>query len=186
MILKEHDCPFSQSKRKLHQKTSKKKAYQEQLKARVTALPTMPRSRPPLLMKLGEKLLRFLNTMRARGGVINSHVVRATADALIRSNHLPGLQHLRDFWLIDSISLQAYGLHQKNGNNSWTACSKGIIIWWMQSFLPSWYVHVDNHKEEVQHSTTAHPEYRSITFFLRLFRKVNYSEMLREICIDFI
>ena len=76
-----------------------KKTYKEQLKkkALVTALPTMPRGRPPLLMELDKKLLRFLNAMRARGGVINSHVVRATADALIRSNHSPGLQHLQNF-----------------------------------------------------------------------------------------
>ena len=48
-----------------------KKAYKEQLKkkALVTALPTMPRGRPPLLMELDKKL-RFLNAMRARGGVI--------------------------------------------------------------------------------------------------------------------
>ena len=49
-----------------------KKAYKEQLKqkALVTALPTMPRGRPPLLMELDKKLLQFLNAMRARGGVI--------------------------------------------------------------------------------------------------------------------
>ena len=66
----------------------------------------MPRGRPPLLMELDKKLLRFLNAMRARGGVINSHVVRATADALIRSNHSPGLQHLRNF------SMPRYGFNQ--------------------------------------------------------------------------
>ena len=64
---------------------------------RVTALPTRPRGRPPLLLELNEKLLQFLNAIRARGGVIKSHVVRATADAFIRSKHSPGLQHLRNF-----------------------------------------------------------------------------------------
>ena len=59
----------------------------------------MPRGRPPLLMELDKKLLQFLNAMRARGGVINSHVVRATADDLIRSNHSPGLQHLQNFFI---------------------------------------------------------------------------------------
>lgn len=74
-----------------------KKAYRDQLQNRdqvVTALPTMPRGRPPILMELDAKLIQFLNAMRAKGGVINSHVVRATADALIKSNHSPGLQHL--------------------------------------------------------------------------------------------
>ena len=106
-----------------------KKAYKEQLKkkAQVTALPTMPRGRPSLLMELDKKLLRFLNAMRARDGVINSHVVRATADAFIRSNHSPGLQKLLHASFMDSISLQVNGLHQKNGNNGSTSCSKGII-----------------------------------------------------------
>ena len=79
-----------------------KKSYKEQLKttAQVTALPTMPRGRPPLLLELDGNLLQFLNAMRARGGVINSYVVRATADAIIRSNHSPGLQHLRNFSML--------------------------------------------------------------------------------------
>ena len=47
-------------------------------------------------MKLDAKLIQFLNTMRAKGGVINSHVV-ATADALIKNNHSPGSQHLQNF-----------------------------------------------------------------------------------------
>ena len=47
--------------------------------------------RPPLLLELDRKLLQFLNAVRARGGVINSHVVRATADAIIRSNNSPAL-----------------------------------------------------------------------------------------------
>ena len=87
-----------------------KKAYKEQLKTtiRVTALPTRPRGRPPLLLELDEKLLQFLNAMRARGGVINSHVVRATADAIIRSNHSSGLQDLRNFSMLRSWVQSVY------------------------------------------------------------------------------
>ena len=44
----------------------------------------MPRGRPPILKELDAKLIQFLNAMHAKGGVINSHVVRATADALIK------------------------------------------------------------------------------------------------------
>ena len=62
--------------------------------AQVTALPTMPRGRPLSSLELDRKLLEFLNATRVRGGGINSHVVRATADAITRSNHSPGLQHL--------------------------------------------------------------------------------------------
>ena len=82
-----------------------KKDYKEQLKKKghVTALPTMPRGRPPQLLELDEKLLRFLNGMRARGEVKNSHVFRATADALIRSNHSPALQHVRNFAMPGSL-----------------------------------------------------------------------------------
>ena len=32
--------------------------------AQVTALPTMPRGRPPLLLELDRKLLQFLNAVR--------------------------------------------------------------------------------------------------------------------------
>ena len=43
-----------------------KKAYRDQLKKKdqvVTALPTMPTGRPPILMELDAKLIQFLNTM---------------------------------------------------------------------------------------------------------------------------
>ena len=74
---------------KLKESTIKnfKKAYKDQLKKKdqvVTALPTMPRGRPPILKELDAKLIQFLNAMQAKGGVINTHVVRATADALIK------------------------------------------------------------------------------------------------------
>ena len=52
----------------------------------VTALPTQPRGRPPLLLELDAKLIKFLQAVRRKGGVVNIHVVRATAEALIRCN----------------------------------------------------------------------------------------------------
>ena len=52
----------------------------------VTALPTQPRGRPPLLLELDAKLIKFLQAVRRKGGVVNIHVVRATADALIKCN----------------------------------------------------------------------------------------------------
>ena len=107
------------------------KTYKEQLKttAQVTALPTMPRGRPPLLLELDRKLLQFLNAMRARGGVINSHVVRATADAIIRSNHSPGLQHLRNFSMPRSWVQSVYkrmGYTRRMGTTARPPVPKGL------------------------------------------------------------
>ena len=48
----------------------------------VTALPTQPRSRPPLLLELDAKRIKFLEAVQMKGGVINIHVVRATADEM--------------------------------------------------------------------------------------------------------
>ena len=52
----------------------------------VAALPTQPRGRPPLLLELDVKLITFLQAVQRKGGVINIHVVRATAEALIKCN----------------------------------------------------------------------------------------------------
>ncbi len=52
----------------------------------VTSLPAQPRGRHPLLLDLDVKLITFLQAIRRRGGIINIHVVRATADALIKCN----------------------------------------------------------------------------------------------------
>ena len=52
----------------------------------VTALPTQPRGRPPVLLELDAKLIKFLLAVRRKGGVVNIHVVRATAEALIKCN----------------------------------------------------------------------------------------------------
>jgi len=53
----------------------------------VTALPVKPRGRPLLLLELENKLIKFLKVVRSKGGVANIHVVRATAEKLIKSNH---------------------------------------------------------------------------------------------------
>ena len=108
-----------------------KKAYKEQLKkkAEVTALPTMHRGRPPLLMELDRRLLQFLNAVRARGGVVNSHVVRATADALIRSNHSPGFQHLQNFSMPRSWIQSVYkrmGYTRRMGTTGRPPVPKGL------------------------------------------------------------
>ena len=80
----------------LHESTIRnfKAAYKECLKAQkkqaqplpITALPCKPRGRPPILLELDEKLIKFLRTVRSKGGVVNIHVVRAATTALIATN----------------------------------------------------------------------------------------------------
>jgi hypothetical protein len=54
----------------------------------VTVLPTQLRGRPPLLLELDVKLIKFLQAVRRKGGVINIHKVRAIAEALIKCDPL--------------------------------------------------------------------------------------------------
>ena len=51
----------------------------------VSKLPVLPKGRPPLMLDLDHKLLTFLKAVRTKGGVVNIHVVRAAALALIQS-----------------------------------------------------------------------------------------------------
>ena len=81
-----------------------KKAYKERMQYQrkqlhpqpVTAITAQPRGRPPILLELDEKLIKFLRAIRTKGGVINIHVVRAATKALIASNPLTS-QHLVKF-----------------------------------------------------------------------------------------
>ena len=52
----------------------------------ISSLPSKSRCRPPLLLELDGKLIQVLRAIRNKGGVVNIHVVYATAEALIRSN----------------------------------------------------------------------------------------------------
>ena len=60
-----------------------KKAYREELeKTRkksdpqpVVEIIAKPKGRPPILLDLDEKLIKFLKAIRAKGGVVNAHVV---------------------------------------------------------------------------------------------------------------
>lgn len=52
----------------------------------VTKLPVKPKGRPPIMLDLDEKFIKFLKAVCGKGGVVNSHVVRATAGALIKNN----------------------------------------------------------------------------------------------------
>lgn len=52
----------------------------------VKALLTQPRGHPPLLLELDTKLIQLLQAVRRKGGVISIHVLRATAETLIKCN----------------------------------------------------------------------------------------------------
>ena len=54
------------------------------------------KGRPTLLLDLDQKLLHFLKALRVKGGVVNSHVVRSVAKALIESNPSSS-RHLQHF-----------------------------------------------------------------------------------------
>ena len=79
----------------------KKNYYEKLCKARregkteVLSLSSKVRGRPPILMEVDGKLIRFLKGIRRRGGVINIHVVRAVTQALIDCNI--SLTHLANF-----------------------------------------------------------------------------------------
>ena len=85
-------CHFSAEFPDLKESTIRdfKKAYKEHLDYQqkqlhpkvVTEIPSQPQGHPPLLLEVDAKLLSFLKAIRRRG-VVNSHVVRAAAKALI-------------------------------------------------------------------------------------------------------
>lgn len=67
---------------KLYEQKMKDKAKKDN-PLPVKALLTQPRGHPPLLLELDTKLLR---AVRRKGGVISIHVLRATAETLIKCN----------------------------------------------------------------------------------------------------
>ena len=81
-----------------------KKAYCEELEKKrkksdpqpVVEITAKPKGRPPVLLDLDEKLIKFLKPVTAKGGVVNIHVVRAATDALIASNPSSST-HLQNF-----------------------------------------------------------------------------------------
>ena len=62
----------------------------------VDGITPQPRGWPPILLELDTKLIMLLLAIRTKGGVVNIHVVRAAAKALIESNPLDHiLQNLK-------------------------------------------------------------------------------------------
>lgn len=80
-----------------------KKAYRERIEHKrkqdhpqpVTVIKAQPRDRPLILLELDGKLLHYLRSLRSKDGVINIHVVRAVAKALIDSH--PSMSQVAKF-----------------------------------------------------------------------------------------
>ena len=56
----------------------------------VDSITSQPRGRPSILLELDIKLIQLPFAIRTKGGVVNIHVVHATAKALIESNSIAG------------------------------------------------------------------------------------------------
>ena len=96
-----------------------KKAYTEKLQQErkqpypqpVVKIPAQPRGRPPLLLELDEKLIKYLRAIRSKGGVVNIHVVRAATRALIESNPTTSQQLLK----FDMPRTWVYSIYKRMG-----------------------------------------------------------------------
>ena len=71
------------------------------------------------MLELDSKLVKLLHAIRNRGGVVNIHVVRASAKALIDTN-MQGCQQLSHF----DIPQQTNGNDKTNGYNITPSCTK--------------------------------------------------------------
>ena len=115
-----------------------KRAYKEKLQKEskkmnpqpVTSITPQPRGRPPILLEVDAKLIQLLRAIRAKGGVVNIHVVRATTKALIESNPSTTSQ-LSKFKMPRSWVHSLYrriGFSCRTGTTTRPPVPKGIII----------------------------------------------------------
>lgn len=118
-----------------NESTVRKEAYEERMKWQrkqlhpqpVTEIPLQRQGRPPILLVLDEKLVKFLLAVRSRGGILNIHVVRATAKALIDTS--PDHQQLPRFNMPRSWVYSFYrrmGLTRRMGTTSRPPVPQGL------------------------------------------------------------
>ena len=90
-----------------------------------------------MLLELDEKLISFLKAVRAKGGVINIHVVRALTKALIETN--PSMtQQLRNFEVSRSLVQSLYrrmGYSKRMGTTTRPPVPKGLYGECCRDFL---------------------------------------------------
>ncbi len=102
----------------------------------VTEIQIQPRGRPPYMLELDNKLIKFLLAVRSRGGIINIHVVRASAKALIDTN--PDHQQLARFNMPRSWVYSLYrrmGLSRRMGTTSRPPVPRGLYEECKRQFL---------------------------------------------------
>jgi len=113
-----------------------KRSYKEELGKQRKQLVPQPvkeivpktRGRPPILLELDERLRKFLTAIRMKGGVVNIHVVRTTATALIKTNPSSS-QHLRNFSMPRSWVQSLYrrmGFTKRAGTTSQPPVPQGL------------------------------------------------------------
>ena len=118
----------------------------------VTEILIQPRGRPPYMLELDNKFIKFLLAVRSRGGIINIHVVQASAKALIDTN--PDHQQLAWFNMPRSL-YRRMGLSRRMGTTSHLEVfmknveGNILLIYWK--------------KKQIQHSSSTHFEFQSDT-----------------------
>jgi hypothetical protein len=108
-----------------------KHAYKQKLdfqRKQINPKPVSEIPRKPILLELDEKLIKFLCAARNRGGVVNKHVVGASAKALIDSN--PSVaSHLKTFSMPCSWVISLYrcmGFTKRAGTTARPAVPQGL------------------------------------------------------------
>ena len=95
----------------------------------VDSITPQPRGRPPILLELDTKLIKLLLVIRTKGGVVNIHVVRATAKALTESNPVAG-SHLAKFKMPRSWVHSIYrrmGFSRRTGTTTRPPVPQGLF-----------------------------------------------------------
>ena len=118
----------------------------------VTTICNKERGRPPLLLELDDKLVSFLKAVRIKGEVVNIHVVRATAQALIASNPAFSQQFAR-FEMSRSWVQSVYrrmGLTIRAGTTSRPPVPQGIYDECQRDFLSDIKHKVESHSIPAQ------------------------------------
>ena len=142
-----------------------KKAYLERMKFQqkqlhpqpVTQISIQPRGRPPLMMELDSKLVKLLHAVRSRGGIINIHVVRASAKALIATNPQTH-QQLSHFDMPRSWVSSIYrrmGLVRRMGTTSRPPVPQGLYDECKERYLNE----IMNLVQKKQHSSSIDTEF---------------------------
>ena len=103
----------------------------------VTTLSVKPKGRPPIMLDLDDKLIKYLHALRAKGGVVNIHVIRATAEALICSNPSQ-MHHFNKFDMPRSWVQSIYrrmGVTRRLGTTGRPPVPKGMYTEFRLEFL---------------------------------------------------